>query len=38
MARVALDAIKSAGVHGDDGSLHIYEIVFAQSAHPFIRS
>jgi xanthine/CO dehydrogenase XdhC/CoxF family maturation factor len=30
VACVALDAIETAGVDGDDCSLHIYEIVFAQ--------
>ena len=27
---VALDAIQTPGVYGDDRALHIYEIVFAQ--------
>jgi hypothetical protein len=30
VARVALDAIQPARMYGDDCSLHIYEIVFAQ--------
>ena len=37
MARVALHAIQPAGVNGHDRSLHIYEIVLAQSALPFAR-
>jgi hypothetical protein len=35
---VALDAIQPAGMNGHDRSLHIYEIVLAQSAHPFTES
>jgi hypothetical protein len=30
MAGVALDSIQTAGVHGDNGPLHIYQVVFAQ--------
>src|SRR5687768_15040472 len=30
VARITLHAVQPAGVHGDDGSLHIYQIVFAQ--------
>jgi hypothetical protein len=35
MARVALHAIQPARVNGYDRSLHVYEIVLAQSALPF---
>jgi hypothetical protein len=35
MAGVTLDPVQPAGMHGDDCPLHIYKIVFAQSAHPF---
>jgi hypothetical protein len=37
MARIALNAIQTAGMNGHDRSLHIYEIVLAQSALPFAR-
>jgi hypothetical protein len=30
MARVALDAVQTAGVYGDHRSLHVDQIVFAQ--------
>ena len=30
VACVALDAIKAARMHGDYGSLHVYQVVFAQ--------
>jgi hypothetical protein len=35
MARIALHSIQPAGMNGYDRSLHIYEIVLAQSALPF---
>ena len=35
MARVTLHAIQAARMDGNDSGLHINEIVFAQSAHPF---
>jgi hypothetical protein len=35
---VALDAIQPARMNGHDCSLHIYEIVLAQSAHPFTET
>jgi hypothetical protein len=38
MARVALHAIQPARVNGYDRSLHVDEIVLAQSALPFARS
>jgi hypothetical protein len=31
MAGVALDAIKTPAVHCDHGSLHVYQVVFAQN-------
>jgi hypothetical protein len=37
MARIALHAIQTARMNGHDRSLHIYEIVLAQSALPFAR-
>src|SRR5690349_7959291 len=30
VARITLDAVQAAAVHGDDGALHIDEIVLAQ--------
>jgi hypothetical protein len=38
MSRVALHAIQPAGMDRHDCSLHIYKVVFAQSAHPFTQS
>ena len=38
MARVARHAVQPARMDGNDRSLHINQIVFAQSAHPFIKS
>ena len=32
VARIALDAVKTAAVHGDDGALHVNQIVLAQTA------
>jgi hypothetical protein len=37
MSRIALHAIQPPGMNGDNRSLHIYQIVLAQSAHPFAR-
>ena len=37
MARIALHAIQTARMNGHDRSLHVYEIVLAQSALPFAR-
>jgi hypothetical protein len=37
MASVALDPIQPAGMHCNDCPLHINQIVFAQSAHPFLE-
>ena len=37
VARIALDSVKPAGMDRDDRSLHINQIVFAQSAHPFAQ-
>jgi hypothetical protein len=37
VTRIALDPVKPAGMNGYYGSLHIYEIVLAQSAHPFTK-
>src|SRR5688500_12820281 len=37
VAGIALHPVQPAGMHGDNGALHIYQIVFAQSAHPFTR-
>ena len=37
VARIALDSVKPAGMDRDDRSLHINQIVFAQSAHPFTQ-
>jgi len=31
MTRVALDAVKSAAVNGDDGALHVDQIILAQT-------
>jgi hypothetical protein len=30
MSRITLHAIEAPGMHGDDRSLHVYQIVFAQ--------
>ncbi len=38
MARITLHSIQPPGMDRDDGPLHIYKIVFAQSAHPFTLS
>lgn len=35
VAGIALHSIKPAGVNRHDGSLHVYQIVFAQIALPF---